>query len=96
MINTDMRTYPYSSFGALDAYGQPTLSTEPVGEVKMAVYIAAQSVSNTIRYSDCEYTGVTLSENINDAMVVHYGDERLKVLYVNPQGRYKQVFLKRV
>ena len=96
MIVTRMRTYPYSSFGALDAYGQPTLSQEPVGEVKMAIHIASQSVSETVRYSECEYMGITLSKNVNDAMVIHYGDERLKVLYVNPQGRYKQVFLKRV
>ena len=96
MINTNMRTYPYSSFGALDAYGQPSLSQEPVGEVKMAIHVASQSVSETIRYGECEYTGVTLSQGVNDSMVIHYGDERLKVLYVNPQGRYTQVFLKRV
>lgn len=95
MIVTRMRTYPYSSFGALDAYGQPTLSQEPVGEVKMAIHIASQSVSDTIRYSECEYTGVTLSQ-VDDSMVIHYGDERLKVLYVNTHGRYNVCYMRRM
>ena len=30
------------------------------------------------------------------AFVIKYGDEMLKVLYVNPNGRYKQVFLGKI
>lgn len=95
MINAQMKTYSYSTLGEKDAYGQPVTSQEPSGTVKMAIHIAAQSVSDTIRYSDCEYTGVTLSQ-VEDTWIIHYGEERLKVLYVNPQGRYNQVFLKRM
>ena len=95
MINSQMKTYNYFTFGALDEYGQPALSTEPVGQVKMAINISSQSVIDNINYKDATYIGLTLAE-VNDTYVIEYGKERLKVLYVNPIGRYKQVFLKEI
>lgn len=95
MINSQMKTYNYFTFGALDEYGQPGLSTEPVGQVKMAINISSQSVIDNINYKDATYVGLTLAE-VNDTYVIEYGKERLKVLYVNPIGRYKQVFLKEI
>lgn len=95
MINSQMKTYNYFTFGALDEYGQPGLSTEPVGQVKMAINISSQAVIDNINYKDATYVGLTLAE-VNDTYVIEYGKERLKVLYVNPIGRYKQVFLKEI
>ena len=95
MINSQMKTYNYFTFGALDEYGQPGLSTEPVGQVKMAINISSQSVIDNINYKDATYIGLTLAE-VDDTYVIEYGKERLKVLYVNPIGRYKQVFLKEI
>ena len=95
MINSQMKTYNYFTFGALDEYGQPGLSTEPVGQVKMAINISSQAVIDNINYKDATYIGLTLAE-VNDTYVIEYGKERLKVLYVNPIGRYKQVFLKEI
>ena len=95
MINAQMKTYNYFTFGALDEYGQPGLSTEPVGKVKMAINISSQSVVDNVKYKDATYTGLTLAE-VDDSYVIEYGKERLKVLYVNPMGRYKQVFLKEI
>ena len=90
-----MKIYNYFTFGALDEYGQPGLSTEPVGTIKMAINISSQSVVDNVRYKDATYTGLTLAE-VDDTYVIEYGKERLKVLYVNPMGRYKQVFLKEI
>ena len=90
-----MKTYNYFTFGALDEYGQPGLSQEPVGKVKMAINISSQSVVDNVKYKDATYTGLTLAE-VDDSYVIEYGKERLKVLYVNPMGRYKQVFLKEI
>ena len=90
-----MKTYNYFTFGVLDEYGQPGLSTEPVGQVKMAINISSQAVIDNINYKDATYTGLTLAE-VDDTYVIEYGKERLKVLYVNPIGRYKQVFLKEI
>ena len=95
MINSQMKTYNYFTFGALDEYGQPALSIEPVGQVKMAINISSQSVIDNINYKDATYIGLTLAE-VDDTYVIEYGKERLKVLYVNPIGRYKQVFLKEI
>lgn len=93
MITTDMRNYNYFTYGTTDAYGQETISNEPTGTVKMSIYITSQSVQDNIKYKDCAYIGLTHDKNIDDTYVIEYGNEKLKVLYVNPQGRYKQVYM---
>ena len=96
MINADMRIYNYYTYGEQDAYGQPTLSQEVQGTVRMAINITSQSVQDNINYKDCNYMGVTLNSAIDDTFVIQYGDQKLKVLYVNPKGRFKQVFMKEI
>ena len=96
MIITATRTYNYSTLGENDKYGIPTLSDEPSGTIKMAIYISSQSNQDNINYQDCNYVGLTTDKSINDKMIIHFGSEKLKVLYVNPQGRYKQVFLQQL
>ena len=39
MINTDMRTYDYYTYATHDNYGQPILSSEPKGTIKMSINI---------------------------------------------------------
>lgn len=92
MINTDFRTYNYFSLGDNDGYGQATLSSEPTGTIKMAINITSQSVQDNINYKDAQYVGLTLGD-VNDKFVIDYEGSKLKVLYINPKGRYKQVFL---
>ena len=92
MINADMRSYSYFTFGELDSYGQPQLSQKAQGTVKMAINITSQSVQDNINYKNCAYIGLTHSL-LDDSYVIQYGDKKLKVLYVNPKGRLKQVFL---
>lgn len=91
MINTNMRLYSYSTIGANDAYGQPTVS-EPVGEVKMAINILSQSVADNIMFNNATYIGLTQAD-VKDTYIIHYEGQELKVLYVNPKGRFKQVFM---
>lgn len=92
MINTDMREYDYFTFGKKDEYGQLVLSEYPTGVIKMAINLTSQSIQDNINYKNSQYIGLTNAE-VNDTYVIQYGNERLKVLYVNPKGRYKQVFL---
>lgn len=92
MINTDMRLYNYFLYGDENGYGQPQLSKDVKGQVKIAINIASQSVQDNINYKDARYIGLTHSW-ITDKYVIDYEGEKLKVLYVNPRGRYKQVFL---
>lgn len=95
MINANMRNYDFYLYDSMDAYGQPQLSTEVQGSIKMAINIASQSVQQNIIYNGAQYVGITHTE-LNDKYVIQYGDEKLKVLYVNPTGRFIQVFLARM
>lgn len=92
MINADMRSYSYFTFGELDSYGQPQLSQESKGTIKMAINISSQSVQDNINYKNCAYIGLTHAL-LDDSYAIQYGDKKLKVLYVNPKGRFTQVFL---
>ena len=92
MLNNDMRIYNYFTFGELNAYGQPELSQEPKGQVKMAIYITNQNVQDNINYKGATYTGLTHSL-LDDTCVIDYNGTKLKVLYINAQGRFNQVFM---
>lgn len=93
MIITDMRNYNYFIYGDVDKYGQTQIADEPTGTVKMAINIMSQSVQDNIKYRDCSYIGLTHDKGIDDTYVIEYGNEKLKVLYVNPKGRYKQIYM---
>ena len=101
MINAQFRTYDYYSFGNKDGYGQPALITDsnglPVvqGTIKMSINISTQSIQDNINYKDAQYIGLTLG-SITDKDVIDLDGSKLKVLYVNTFGRYKQVFLKEI
>ena len=92
MINTNMRFYDYYTFGANNAYGQPQLSEAPQGTVTMAINVTSQSVQDNVNYQEATYMGLTY-DTLDDTYVIQYGDKKLKVLYVNTQGRYNQVFM---
>jgi len=93
MINADMREYPFYLYGSANAYGQPSLSTDAQGVVKMAIYLTGQANQESIKYKGASYVGLTHNKNVTDSYVIAYGKERLKVLYVQPQGRFVHVYL---
>ena len=98
MFNTDMHTYNYFALGGLDGYGQaqmPTEDTEPAGTIKMAIYATGTAIQDNILYKDASYIGLT-NADVKDTYILEYENEKLKVLYVNPKGRYKQVFMARM
>jgi hypothetical protein len=87
-----MRIYSYSTLGGLDAYGQPSKNGTS-GTIKMAINITAQSTQDNILYKDCKYVGLTLDKAVNDKYIINYNGQKLKVLYINPKGRFIQVFM---
>ena len=93
MINTDMREYPFYTYGDLNGYGQPSLSKEAQGVVKMAIYTRTQNIQDNVKYSGATYIGLTHDSNVNDTYVIDFESERLKVLYVQKRGRFIQVYL---
>lgn len=91
-----MKLYNYFTIGAANAYGQaqmPAKDAEPVGQVKIAINTISQAAADNIKYKDSNYIGLTHAE-VKDTYIIDYNGERLKVLYVQPKGRYKQVFMK--
>jgi len=90
-----MKIYNYFTLGEDNGYGQPAISTEPKGTIKMSIHTSSQSVQDNINYKDCNYIGLTLAK-VDDTYIIEKDEERLKVLYVNPEGRYTQVFMKAI
>ena len=96
MINSDMRLYNYFTLGERDEYGQeivPNKNTTPSGSLKISINTTSQAIQDNIRYKDCTYIGLTHAQ-VDDTYVIDYNGELLKVLYINPKGRLKQVFMK--
>ena len=92
MINTNMCEYEYYLYGDNNGYGQATLSDEVQGTVKLSIYTTTQDTQDNINYKEAKYIGLTHAD-VTDKFVIQYGSEKLKVLYVQPKGRYKQVFM---
>lgn len=95
MINSDMRLYNYFTLGTDDEYGQPEISNEPVGQVKMAINVSSQAIQDNINYENAGYVGLTHAK-VDDTYIIEYENERLKVLYVNNKGRFNQIFMSRM
>lgn len=95
MINTKMRLYEYFTFGEPDEYGQSVISPEPVGTIKISISNISTTTSDGIKYKDADYIGLTQAL-VDDTYVIKYNDEKLKVRYVIPDGRYKQVFMSEI
>lgn len=79
-----MREYDYYTLQGPNAYGQEIIADNPVGKIKMAVYIVSQSVQNSILYEGAQYMGLTYAE-VRDTYVIDYEGEKMKVLYITPQ-----------
>lgn len=81
MIYPNIRTYDFYLYEDKGAYGQPALSEDVKGQVKMAVYSSNKSVTGSIQYAGGDYVGLTHDKDISDKYVIQYGDVKLKVLY---------------
>lgn len=90
-----MRTYDYYLYQDVDSYGQPSLSTTPIGKIKISINTTNQSIQDNINYKSANYIGLTMAP-IDDKYVIQYGNEKLKVLYVEPNTRFTQVFLAKI
>ena len=93
MINSRMRLYDFYKYDTLDAYGQYVAADEAAGKVKMAISTTSTQIQDNINYKDANYIGLTFSSLLDDKTIIDYNGTKLKVLYVNPEGRLNQVFL---
>lgn len=96
MINAKMRNYNYFMISSeLDEYGQPR-TVEAEGVVKMTINFVNEQITANNLYSGAQYVALTLNKDIDDRYIIQYGEDKLKVTYSNPLGRYNQVFLARI
>lgn len=95
MINADKRIYSYYTYTDTSGYGQPQLSKTPTGSIKMTINTLSNAITDNARFKDATYIGLT-QQSITDKCVIEYGSEKLKVLYVVPKGRQKQVWMKNI
>lgn len=96
MIRTQMRLYKYYILGRNNDYGQPVLYEDENNTINMAINFASEALQENPLYSGAQYVGLTFDKNINATYIIKYGNEKLKVLYANPLGRYTQVFMARM
>lgn len=90
-----MRQYDFYTYATNDSYGQPILSNEVKGQISIYINVLTQGTQDNALYENSTYIGLTADSKVNNTYVIQYGNERLKVLYVNPLGRYKQVYMAR-
>lgn len=95
MINVNMRSYSYYVLDNNDDYGQPQ-AVAAEDKIKMSINFASESIQESPLYSGAQFVGLTHNKNVSAKYIIQYGTEKLKVLYVNPAGRLKQVFMARM
>lgn len=91
-----MKSYDYYTYDGVNAYAQPVLNPEVKGKIKLAIYPTSTTIQENINYKEAQYIGLTKLKGITDKMVIQYGEQKLKVLYVNEQGIYNQVYLSKI
>ena len=92
MINAQMTEYKYYPYKE-NAYGEAILDEGSYGSILMAINLINQTVSDNPLYTDATYLGLTYNKEISDSNVVEYDNQKLKVIYVNPIGKYTQVYM---
>jgi hypothetical protein len=93
MISTDFREYDFYTYGDADGYGQPVLSKDVQGTIKIAIFPSGTAIQDNIAFKNASFVGLTHDSKVNDTYVIMYKNKRLKVLYVQSTGRFKQVYL---
>ena len=94
MINTSKKEYNFYTLEDSNGYGQPTVSKDVKGTIKIAISVITQAIQDNVLFNNAQFIGIT-HDDVDDTYVIQYGQEKLKVLYVVP-GRFKQVFMSRM
>lgn len=87
-----MKQYNYRTCEVFDEYGDAVISNDVKGTIKMCINVISQ---NNELFDGSTFLGLTQAE-VNNTYVIEYEDLKLRVLYVQPKGRYKQVYMGRL
>lgn len=91
-IKGNMKTYSYYLMNQRNAYGELVIPERSTGVIEMDLQVFNQSTKDNILYTGATYIGLT-QDYITDEYIIADGAKRLKVLYINTAGKYKQVFM---
>lgn len=95
MINAQMKPHDYYLYGTENAYGERTVSyAARVGTIVISINLLQKNSTDNIKFSEATYIGLTLNREVDDNYIIDYNNKKLKVLYVYPEGRYTQVYMK--
>jgi len=94
VINRDYKVAQVYAATELDEYGQETLA--PLSKsITLTFGLYNHYQTEDPRYTNIDYTGLT-NDEVDDSMTLELDNHKYKVEFVNPFGRRKQVFLRKL
>lgn len=79
----------------LDEYGQPNKSEPKKRPCEITLRIYKHTQVEDIRFNDVTHTALTYDKQITDSNKILYNGDTYSVIFVNPEGRLSQLFLKK-
>ena len=90
MVKAFILTYSEES----DAYGELNTGEPTKEECEVTLRIYNHSKVEDIRFNDVTHTSLIKNKTITDANKLQIGDKIYSIEFVNPEGRFTQLFLK--
>ena len=93
MINRELVDATVETYGGYDEYGQQLAEKTAERNITVAIGYYTHSATDDIRYQDVKYYGLTKDRNITDKDYIIVGENKYKVMFVNPTTRWTQLYL---
>lgn len=93
MINREMRQATVVTYGGVDEYGQMNTTATASRDTYLTFGLYQHTNSNDVRYQNVTHYGLTKDSEITDNDIIVIDGVEYKVLFVNPFGRMREVFL---
>ena len=94
MINRQLQTVKVISKSGKDEYGQRHIDETAPRFTFLTIGLYEHSQNSDIRYADCKYVGLTKDTTLTDNDYLVYEGKEHKSEFINPYGRWVQVFFK--
>ena len=94
LFNRTLQTLVVHTHGGVDDYGYQLAEELSTRKIEGSVSLYQHTQTSDIRYIDCEYVVLTKDKDISVNDSIEINGKEMKVMFVNPYGRLKQVFIK--
>lgn len=92
MISRELIKATLITYDGIDEYGQEGINPINQTPIEITFGIYKHQPTEDIRFQNVEYVGLTKA-SVNDSQAIKIGDKEYKIQFVNPFGRYKEVFM---